>query len=128
MTIGNMNGPWAFLLKLTLLLVIPGLGWASWITRTQILDAQFRGEGERFTPDDAEVQTKLIVTELLEGMRLMIEQHSSEPGHGIMLWRMDQIEARMNSVDEVEREETEILRSMSEDIRRYIEHQLKDEP
>jgi len=58
--IGELNGPWALMLKLTLATYPLLIVWASFITANQIADNIFRGEGERFTKTDGAEQTKLL--------------------------------------------------------------------
>jgi hypothetical protein len=71
--IGDMNGRWAILFKIILVLngvLLPAImAWGSWITVGQIRDEQFRGEGVRYTPGDAEhdlasLQAKITAEQL----------------------------------------------------------------
>lgn len=52
-TIGNMNGPWAILLRLALASYPLVLTWAVWVTTETFDNRAFRNSGERFTSADA---------------------------------------------------------------------------
>jgi len=62
--IGQMNGRWAFLLKLALLtypiLLTAGLTWATWVTASVLELNTFMHAGPRWTEKDAKIQTGVI--------------------------------------------------------------------
>lgn len=138
-TIGNMNGPWAVMLRFVLASYPLLLLWGGWVTVNTVRDISFRGEGERFTRNDAEAQTLLlqrvlgerltVIETKLEAMvpasELVRDQdlirHITQPGHTVMDQRVSHLEQRMAGVIDVEEEETEILRKMQQDIAEYIE-------
>jgi hypothetical protein len=52
-TIGNMNGPWAILLRLALATYPCIIAWSVWVTVQEFEDIAFRKQGDRFTATDA---------------------------------------------------------------------------
>lgn len=116
-TIGETNGMWAVLLKILLVCFVP---WGAFITVNQILDNQFRGAGERWTAQDAEVQTRAILNEVMLLWRESLLEHERLPGHSLLEQRVAQLERRQVLLEDAEAEETEILRQMQHDIREYI--------
>jgi hypothetical protein len=52
-TIGETNGPWSVLFKLSLVLVIPLFSAVIYLVSEQSLDREFRLRGDRFTKADA---------------------------------------------------------------------------
>lgn len=136
-TIGNMNGPWAIMLKLALALMPFWIGWAVFMTHNQIKDNQFRGTGARFTADDAREQTELlmgtlnieiakigqVLSQMVPASELARRDDVSLIGLELvaMQQRVSVLERNWDSIDEVEREETDILRRMQGDIADYID-------
>jgi hypothetical protein len=138
-TIGNMNGPWAVMLRFVLASYPLLLIWGAWVTVNTVKDISFRGEGERFTRVDAEEQTLLLqrvlgdrltvievklndmvpATQLVTNAQLL--DHERLGGHAVMNQRVAHLEKVVQGTAAVEAEETEILRKMQQDIASYIE-------
>jgi len=83
-TIGETNGPWAVLLKVWLALMVPVLllfvSMMVWLISNQYKDNIFRGEGERFTAGDAELQIQLIIARLEPRLVAIETQLKSQSG------------------------------------------------
>ena len=142
-TIGNMNGPWAVMLRFVLASYPLLLIWGAWVTINTVKDISFRGEGERFTRHDAEEQTLLLqrvlgdrltvievklddmvpATQLVTNAQLL--DHERLGGHAVMDQRVSHIEKVVEGTAAVEAEETEILRQMQRDIHEYIEWRMR---
>lgn len=52
-TIGNMNGPWAILLRIALATYPLVLAWGIWVTVQTFENQAFRNAGDRFSKADA---------------------------------------------------------------------------
>ncbi len=59
-TIGNMNGPWALLLRAALASYPILIGWCVWITVQTFESKAFREAGDRFTTTDAAIMRREI--------------------------------------------------------------------
>ena len=61
--IGQLNGPWSVLLRLSLASYPLVLSWAVWMTVHQFQDEAFRTSGERFTQlDGANLKAELLAS------------------------------------------------------------------
>jgi hypothetical protein len=97
------------------------IAWATFVTANQILDNEFRGTGDRWTKSDAEQQTRVIINEVIVELERQLTSHAREPGHAVMHERVSSLERQITMTLEVEREETDILRALQQDVRGYIE-------
>jgi BMFP domain-containing protein YqiC len=69
------------------------------------------------TPAEKQRRIDRTIAPLIErihAIELHDDVHIAKSGHREMMMRMQAVERRMNSIDAVEREETEVLREMME--------------
>lgn len=59
--IGQLNGKWAFLLKITVICVPISLPWFVWSTSESFANMAFRNSGDRFTREDALIMRSDLV-------------------------------------------------------------------
>lgn len=75
--IGEMNGRWAMLFRILMVaqaIAIPLFAaWMSWITVGQVRDDAFRGEGDRYTPENARVDGRHLYETITAEQRALHE-------------------------------------------------------
>jgi hypothetical protein len=131
-TIGNLNGPWALLLKVHLALAGPVfvlvVSALSWLFVNQIKDNEFREIGPRLTPEMQSIRDRAMVSEIVTLVHAEVQAHEMIGGHAVMANRVDALERRADSTDAVEREETELIRRLVEVYERQCEWERSQNP
>jgi len=96
-----------------------------WPMMLAVIGLAFFLGGRLETPSEKMRRIERITKPLYERIRaaeIAEKSHIEKGGHREMELRMSAVERRMNSIDLVEREETEILRGLAETAREYLEH------